>query len=108
MLCCAVLVLCFAACEGYDVMLMTPHKGEGVIKWIVNKRRQGEVEKVRRLTCSHGWQCGNKLVAGIAGLVGEESDAMGMGRNGEGVESHQDLAWPRRKFIGSWIVHIYY
>jgi len=30
----------------------------------VNKTRQGEerVEKVRRLTYAHGWQCGHKLI----------------------------------------------
>lgn len=74
-------VLCFAACEGYDVMLMTAQRGGGVIKWIVNMRRQGEeVEKVRRLTYAHGWRCANKLVVEIAGLVGLPWGAWGSGR----------------------------
>ena len=92
-------LLCFAACEGYDVMLMTDGQGDTTAAaaaaaaaaaertttttstterkrrkeeeegrgWDAmstrqGKGRRGRVEKVRRLTYAHGWQCGHKLI----------------------------------------------
>jgi len=70
--CCAVLCFAAGACEGYDVMPMTdghgdttppPQPTEEAGGWMLcqqDKARGGEVEKVRRLTYAHGWQCGHK------------------------------------------------
>lgn len=78
-LCCAVLCFAAGACEGYDVMPMTdghgdttppPQPTEEAGGWMLcqqDKARGGEVEKLRRLTYAHGWQCGHKLIImGIA------------------------------------------
>lgn len=75
----AAAALCFAACEGYDVMLMTDghhttSSGRGGKGWMLcqqDKARGRVVEKVRRLTYAHGWQCAHKLIImGIAFVFG--------------------------------------